>query len=164
MNSPLIRKGIACFSIILVTFLFCLTSLSDDSISVRHLNQLDQRFAKIKDNSSAEEILMALSDAETVCRLVSVLNIIKEGGNDYQIGEFVSKLIDKQRWDVICRVLDNHLYYPQTTGWILMSLVQNNPKLDQMMHDYNKEIKNADRTIRKATKTLNENCAVKQNK
>lgn len=151
---------LVCWCLIALLVLWTTTSFSNDSKSfslMKSLKHLEKRFADFKEESSQEEVLLILSDAETVCRMIAVLDISEEGVADHSLGQFVSILLEKHRWDVLYKVLEKHYYYPQTTGWILNYMwAESDPKLDELIQGYHSDQEKVDATMREMIETLKE--------
>lgn len=156
-----------CWSVVALLILWYSPSFSNDSKNIppiKYLYRLDERFADFKDNSSPEEVLLILSDAETVCRLVATFDIPEGGGHDFLIGRFVELLIEKDRWDVLYKVLEKHFYYPQSSYWILIHMSEGDMKLKDLRKSYNLEQRKADAMMREVIEILKKKKAKEEDK
>lgn len=108
---------------------------------------------KTNPSGTEEEVLNALSKAETLCRLIVVFDIQEEGAQDYAIGQFVKELIKHKRWNIIRKILNNHFYFPQSSGWVLMS-IKVNEENQLLIERRSQHLKEADMLTRQIAKNL----------
>ncbi len=109
--------------------------ISDES------HQISKVMSKKIEGMTDDEILKIINRAESNIRLIILYEIQEEGGADYQLGDFISRLYEKKRWKPLVMILRSVPYYPQSTPWIINNFADNDSNILQIREELQKSEK-----------------------
>jgi hypothetical protein len=95
-------------------------------------HKISELMSKTIDGMRDDAILKIINRAESNIRLIVLYEIQEEGGADYLLGDFISRLYEKKRWNPLIKILKSAPYYPQSTSWIINNFAENDLRISHI--------------------------------